>query len=361
MLRYNTNQRESGIELLRIVAMAAIVIHHLIVHGSDFDQIISFPNTLGTYQKLLFESFVLFPVDCFLFISGFFGINLKVNKLVSFWFQCFTYSVLITLIFSFLNIETFHLSSLLPITSNTWWFISCYVFLMLLSPVINYLVTLLQKDMFRYLLIVLFILNSIVSYFSISPALAYNGSSLTSFIFIYLLGRYFNLYKKTASISSVRLIFIYILACLLVFIGTVVMLKYGNYTKIWQIYQYNNPVIILEAISMFYIFKKMKISNRVINYFGGMIFAVYLIHDHRLVRGYIYNNILMIKFHYNSMYYILYLLLFTIIVMVVSFLIEIVRKQISDPILGYVYNSNIYHNIEKKYSKIIAKFTVEKV
>jgi hypothetical protein len=47
--------------------------------------------------------------------------------------------------------------------------------------------------------------------------------------------------------------------------------------------------------------------------------------------------------------------------MVVSFLIEIVRKQISDPILGYVYNSNIYHNIEKKYSKIIAKFTVEKV
>ena len=97
-----SKQRNSNIEMLRVVLMTLIVIWHYIMHGLDMKspalyQDEQWNNTLAIFSA----SFMSFPVDCFIFISGYFGITLKKSKVIRFVIMIFTYS-LITLMIGYM-------------------------------------------------------------------------------------------------------------------------------------------------------------------------------------------------------------------------------------------------------------------
>lgn len=131
--------RESGVELLRVVLMFCIVIHHLIVHGSRLVDVESLSLSFFTYQKLVYEAFVLFPVDCFVLISGFYGIRFSLKKTATLWLQCLFYSLAVTLAFFFQGEAGLKqvAKAFFPISKAVWWFMSCYFFLILFSPALN--------------------------------------------------------------------------------------------------------------------------------------------------------------------------------------------------------------------------------
>ena len=66
----NNLGRDSNIELLRLVCMLFILLHHFIVHGSEF---VTAPSVWLT----IMNSFLVIAVDCFVLISGYFGIKAK--------------------------------------------------------------------------------------------------------------------------------------------------------------------------------------------------------------------------------------------------------------------------------------------
>ena len=79
-------QRESNFELLRIVCMALIVLHHLSVHGNIVLESITKVNGLFL---TVFSSVGKLAVNVYVLISGYFLINskFKFSKLLDLVFQ----------------------------------------------------------------------------------------------------------------------------------------------------------------------------------------------------------------------------------------------------------------------------------
>jgi len=68
-------QRQSNIELLRIISILMIVIHHVLVHGIY--------NAVNNSTLHFIDSFVIYGVNIFLLISGYFTINLKWKSVIN--------------------------------------------------------------------------------------------------------------------------------------------------------------------------------------------------------------------------------------------------------------------------------------
>ena len=363
-----TKTRESGTELLRIVLMLLIVIHHLIVHGSYLINIRTLPDSFGTYQKLIIESFLLYPMACFVFISGFYGINLKLKKLISFWLQCLFYSISIIIIlklflgynFNFLSyIQTF-----IPISTSIWWFVTVYWFLMLLSPVLNFISKNINQSMFKYVLLVGILINLIVSFLfkfgnigGEDDKLGGNGSTLVNFIFIYMLASYFKKYQSQIIIpKKYFLLIVFLLCSTIIALLSIMLFKYMDGEWIWTLYSFNNPLILISAICIFYLFNGIKIKSKLINSIGALVFAVYLIHEHPFVRNYIYSNIFPINHYAESGFYIIYLILFATTILVTGLMIEKIRMIIMSPVLNYIYRTKLFNSLDLKMKRVTVDY-----
>lgn len=80
-------RRNSSIELLRIVLMLLIVVHHGIVHGlgltalsPKFNSVLLF-NPENSPIILLVNALCIVGVNCFILISGYYGIRFSKKKL----------------------------------------------------------------------------------------------------------------------------------------------------------------------------------------------------------------------------------------------------------------------------------------
>lgn len=145
MNEIKAERKEDFIELLRIVCMLWIILHHIC--GS-----ISMDYLLG--KTISFNYFF----DLFCFIGGdisnniFFlimGYNLahksfKKERIVRIWYKCLFYSVLSWTIVFFMDHETCTFKNvifmLFPILANTWWFASTYIVILLISQGLNLLI-----------------------------------------------------------------------------------------------------------------------------------------------------------------------------------------------------------------------------
>lgn len=137
-------QRNSALELLRIVSMLMIVFHHFSIYGG-FDwgnNSLTVPhfwyNFIASGGKL--------GVNVFVLISGYFLINDKcvfvnLRKVLKLLGQLPVYSVVIFSIFAACSKATVDYGAitkvLFPVTHETWWFASTYFVLFLLHPFFN--------------------------------------------------------------------------------------------------------------------------------------------------------------------------------------------------------------------------------
>lgn len=125
-------ERKSNIELLRIVCMLLIILWHINIGFGGDKELSTF--SLGN----ILNSITVMGVNCFVLISGYFGIRFNWGKLVSLIFQCLFYSVTISFVCHKIFGESLDFKTLfLPISSNVWWFMTVYVMLYLSAPFLN--------------------------------------------------------------------------------------------------------------------------------------------------------------------------------------------------------------------------------
>ena len=130
---------ESNIELLRIVSMVLIIMHHFTVHGS-------FPFTPDlTFNKVFLQVFALggkAGVVAFVMITGYFMISssFKLHKLAKLVGQIWFYSLAMLGVAVGLDLDTVTsrnmILTLLP-TGAMSWFAQNFLGLCLLTPLIN--------------------------------------------------------------------------------------------------------------------------------------------------------------------------------------------------------------------------------
>ena len=270
--------RESNIELLRIMLMAIIIVWHCFVYGESLLENLDSPSIYAA-------PLLVFPVDCFVFISGFYGLKLNRMKLISMLGMLVVYSLLISAVTMVVrgsfDIRTLVIS-LFPVSTNYWWFFTLYIMLLIISPLLNHCDTW-EKNYFKRMLILFGIFYLGIFSLALGTKMGCIGD-LSQFIFIYLIGRYLRKFPIRFLIShrKIMLVVLYVISCLLIFVCR------GDNQWTIKLISYNNPIVVLTAIEMFYIFKQMDIGTiGVVNKISTTVFASYIITESSLRYTYI--------------------------------------------------------------------------
>lgn len=259
-------ERNQSIELLRIILMTLIVFGHILGHGIGWDRYESDGSPSLVY---LLQPLYLYHVDAFIFISGYYGIKFSWGKiwlLARKWiFYSFAAVILYMVIQNDFSISL-AIGNIFPISTCGHWFMEQYLYLMLMTPLLNVGMESLTKKQASILILVLYI-----SSFRLFSCLM---------VFVYLLGRYLRKYpiiylEKYAVViffGSTAAYFFFNLYCL-----------NKNINSVWM---YNSmfPFVIVPAVSLFYSFQKIHIKWKSIGVVSSGVLATYLITDHQLIR-----------------------------------------------------------------------------
>lgn len=300
-------ERNRGIDLLRIISMLMIVTLHTLGHGGILDATERFSVNYGIAWFL--ETMVTCAVNCYALISGYVGIRARFqySNIVYLWFQVMLYSVLGSVIGYFcLHGEFLKKRDLFmaffPVTYGKYWYFKAYFAMFFFIPFLNFIIHNLRREQARNLIAV------IVMLFSVFPTIAGkdlfgtgNGYSALWLAALYLIGGYISKYRVRIFNKRSHLWKAYA-ACVLFTWGWKLLLDYVKIrleleilTERIQIYydgmtflQYTSPTMLAASVVLLLWFANIgdmnQIVKRLVVFAAPAAFGVYLIHDNSLIR-----------------------------------------------------------------------------
>lgn len=343
-------KRVSNIELLRIIAMIMIIMHHFALHGCSQLQ------KDYTFNTVVIDVFILggkVGVDLFVLISGYFMVDSKITmrKILKFVGQVWFYSSSIFLLFRLIITPDVGLSYLdgvhflFPILYGENWFASTYFWLMLSVPLLNYVINKLDdKQIVRLIITILFVCSVLPVFLEISIILSNYGW----FVVLYVLAAYI---KRRTPLEG-KCIKNFLFAGMLYGCLFVLNIYYYRYREQYSI------VVVLISLELFLGFLKMKsFYNKWINLMASAAFGVYLIHDNALVRPYLWNDIFHVQRLYEQKGFVLSSLKIVILIFAFCVMIDLLRQKTVEKIWMKVIDRCILPNIPiiKRYIEIFIK------
>jgi len=339
-----TKTRQSNFELLRIIAMLMIVMHHFMRHlFPDRLETIGIPYNFHHSVNSIFAqdiyTFGMIGVCIFVLITGYFSINVQVTvkKMIALFGQMSFYGI-IYFILSLLFIKDYHQTlASVPATLNlifgSYWFVNTFLALLAVIPFLNLLIKKISKQHQEQLMIAGFVLWSILPTFS--SAGDYYFSNLALFMLLYLIGAYIRVYgEPKIKLLGHKVSYFFIgLLSLLVGWGSVLLFDYlsrfsngfGS-TSGTLINGNNSPIVMLVAISIFVVFKNLNIkTSRVINIASSATFGVYLIHENPFMYDFLWNHIFSVQNAFSGSFpkFLLYFIVVSLSVYVGATVIEL--------------------------------------
>lgn len=273
------NERDSNIELLRIVCMLFILIHHFIV-------IVLYPDLtdrngdINSYRIacIVINGFVYVGVNCFILISGYYGIKFRIRSLFNLYCICAFYALLTTLMkygFADLHFDRgLFYSVFLPFSHTQWWFITCYVVLFSLSPILNIAIQNLGYKDFVLLIVILTVLNVYLGFYWHQYNV--NGYTVAQFVYVYFIGAFLRKHPIRA-LDKQRSLLLYISGALLWSAISVVSVNWK--VPHWTSLHYNNPFVLIASIGLFHFFTMINLRSHAINVIASSVLAAYLLQD----------------------------------------------------------------------------------
>ena len=299
--RMDAGSRETGYDLLRILAMFMVLTLHFL---SQTDSLIGCGRELTgvRFAGSAAESLSIVAVNCFVLMSGYFlsEKGFRIEKLLLLFLQVLFYSCLIPLVLTAAGIPL-HAEGLwakavylLPVSSEHYWFFTSYIIMYLFSPVLSRAVRELPEKQIRGVLLLLFMLLCLVP--SLSPvqlqADRYGYDPLW-FLFLFLLGSFFRKYGIPVIGQGPKGLLLYLLCSAATWLGTVLLTILHEKTGGLAYYatvplHYNALFVLLGAVGLFSFFGKPgKISAgaaKAAGWLAPLVFGVYLIHHHIDIR-----------------------------------------------------------------------------
>ena len=186
------NIRNTNIELFRLALIVGICFWHIIIHGYDLKSIGEGQGTYPSFWAILC-SFLSPATYCFMFISGYYGIKYTKSKAYNLFYMaffCFVTGLIIKCVF----FDSFSLGYLIrhifPISTGTWWFLTGYMMVFLLSPLISRGIETIEKKQFNQIIF----LMTMLEVFSFIKLIPNSGSNFYGLLYIYILAQYIRKY-----------------------------------------------------------------------------------------------------------------------------------------------------------------------
>lgn len=271
-------------ELLRIVSILFVTIHHFLTHGaypSIFD--VNASLTLADSVALFLNGFVYIGVNCFLLISGYFGIKCKFKSLANLLITCVFYSVVGYFFHLYIDHQTLGrsvLRSVFFLKYCNWWFVKCYIGLWLCAPILNKAIEHFSEREYQ---LSLFLLTIATVYLGNIREVAFfdmNGYSIFHFVFVYMIGGYIKRYVSMDYIRNHKKMVLSIFIMSASIWGGMSIAAHSYLIPYWKIPSYNNLFLLLASISFFCMFAISEIRSIVVNKIAMSAFPVYLMQEH---------------------------------------------------------------------------------
>lgn len=331
-------ERERNFEVLRTLAMFFIVVYHCLTHGVGEEY--GFSNVHpASLSNLLFSDFLLVlssvAVNLYVMISGYFliDLNFKMSRIVRTWvISCF-YLFFISALFMSLDIIPFNIvtigKSFFPISTDAYWFVTQYIGLLILSPFLSIMLKQLTFRQYIGLLIGgAFICLAIIPDFPLGKRFyVAHGNSLLCFVYLFVVAGFIRHHlkqqpmKKLVTVMSV--VVLITLACELI-VGTHHHISH----LVW--FDYNGLPFILSVL-IFILVKQVQVPNTIL--WNSLVrlapytFGVYLIHDHLLVRGWLWSTFSLTP-QCEEWVFPLVVIGICLLIFLICSLIEVIRKKV---------------------------------
>ena len=294
-----TNERNMGVELLRIVSMLMVVVMHVLGQGGILAAMQELPGSAGYAAAYFLETCAYMAINCYALISGYVGAYhpFRYARLFETQARVLFYTVFITIGFCIAMPKligfTLIKNALFPAMTGQYWYYTAYFGLMLLTPALQCMIENITRVQFRNLII------SIILLFSVLPTLFVSdmfhteqGYSLWWLIALYLVGAYIKKYgcpflKKT---QPALLIYAF---CVLVTWGIQVAEARGVGIPLPNMLVYTSPTMLIASVALLAAFSGIRLCGpfqKAAALCAPLSFGVYLIHAHPLVWSYLFEG-----------------------------------------------------------------------
>ena len=301
---HSGNMRDSGIELLKVIAILLIVINHVVQTLGSENPLIGYSDYIldlscATKEMqlvilMIMRHFGTLGNNIFFICSAWFLLDRKtvsVRKITEIMMDVWVISViLLAAVQIFMGVSVpLIVKSLLPTTFANNWYLTCYILFYAVHTSLNKIILgMTQKQLLKT--------ASVLAFLYIGCDFVKGGlffpSGLIVWGTLYFVIAYIKFYcKETFRSNKVQLILLTI-----GFLGMVTMVFLTNalglktpifYDKTLKWVVNCNPFLILMALSAFGLAKNFHFKSKLINNISKLSLLVYIIHENILVRTYI--------------------------------------------------------------------------
>lgn len=332
--------RESGLELLRIIAVVLIVAHHEVAHSdiNVFDQALC-------AKRIFFQLLYLAPgkigIALFLLISVWFladkslTIRKAFKKIWLLWRELLFWNV-VSLAFRFVfglnddtsySIEHACLDLFFPLTRDEWWYVTSYAIFLLLLPFILPSLKNMGRTLHGKCCLVMLLMWAALG---LVPGAGNDiGLNIVGFIYIFVLVSYYKWYlprisKKTSwiiLIAGMMVIFAANIVFSLIFHDATLLIEYiSPWEKEWSI-----PILMI-SFGLFELFRNIKWQSNIVNYLATSAFGVYLFTEQPFFRERLWTKYVVLSHFYDTRFAILYAVISVILVCTAAGALDLLRN-----------------------------------
>ncbi len=352
--------RNSSIELLRIISMFMIVFHHYCFYSG---QLSSTNLSFQTFGSMFLGTGGSIGVVVFFMISGYYLINdnssyFNFKRIMKFWLQVAFYSVSMTLIFQLKFLSDFDLEAFvkgfLPILTVKWWFASSYFLIYLLHPFLNKLLNSLDKSGYKKLLVF-----CVFCWFVIPTLtdLEFQSNELIYGCTVYAVGGYVRRFGLNPKLKTKHYIGLFALSFLFTYMITMVLVYLKGKFSFFNVnttylFQHRKITSLIIGIFLFMIFASIKpFYNKLINVIASATFGVYLIHEYPYDKYSNWGTVFkIISKHSGGFLTIIYSVLFIAILYILFTIIDLLR--------AYTIAVPANYLVDKTADKLIKPFKI---
>ena len=294
--------RQANMELLRIVAMCMVVVLHYLIKGEAAVSLVENFTALNIVLWLV-KAFCIVTINVYVLLSGYFLLEAKwkVSRLLNIWFQVLFYSIGVPafcLIFGIGEVKQWGLydwlNVLFPVQMEHYWFITAYVVMYLLIPVLSIGIKGITRKQHQFviagLLLVFSVPKSILPIYI--PTDRY-GYDFGWFICLFVIAAYLRLYGIPFLDSKKKALTVYMVFVIGIWGISVVcaVLTRNGLPFAYMMdmaYCYNHLLVLVASVALFSAFTYVKvpqgkISNAICK-ISPYTLGVYLLHENLAVR-----------------------------------------------------------------------------
>ena len=294
--------RQANIELLRIVAMFMVVVLHYLVKGQAAVSLVDNPSVLN-HVLWLVKALCIVTINVYVLISGYFLLKAtwKISRVITLWLQTLVYSVGVPVVCLLLGMEEIRewgiydwINVIFPVQMEHYWFITAYVVMYLLVPVLSAGVKHMNQKQHLWVIVGLLCVFSLPK--SILPIYIPTdryGYDFGWFVCLFLIAAYLRLYgiswlnqkRKAFAIYAIGILGIW---CISVVCGFLARKGMPLAYMMDMAYCYNHLLVLIASVALFMGFLQVEMSSgkltNIIHRVAPYTLGVYLLHENLALR-----------------------------------------------------------------------------